>query len=659
MAKPWLEKTKSFLTAGPPPRFVALDMEGRKLRVVYADPGRGMPTFRTLALVEAPAEVDLKNAQALGRFIGGALKQLNLSSTRVLMDVPRSQSVLKTLTLPPVEHERELPAMVRYQVEKELPFPLDQAVIDFTVDEHYVADAGDESSVVATRPQTIDVLVAAVQRSVVEHAQKVAEAGGFRLHRLGLRPYADMRCLNACLAPAERRMSILLVHVLPGEVEINLLIEGALAFSRSGLIRQHDDDGRPYSEKEILEGFVVEIARSAQSALSAHRGRKIERVYLAGDTGQEQTIVEMLAQRFRMPCAVLEPTEALKLNAGELAGPGFISPIGLAIAHGTAERMPFDFLNPKNPPIERNIKKIRAVTLATAASLLLLIGFTWGMISRTSAASQLASLRTQYNDLKKNNDPIEKLGQRSKAIEEWQSESLNWLDHWANISAKLPPAVEAYITTLKTNPDGSFAFTVRARASKVITDLSKSLREAGYDVKLGAETVQNDDYGYRYTTSVRLTVDGDAKIEPAKLKAPPRPSDDGSAELIRRGRTAVTSAISPSSPPPVRRSVPQDDEDEDEDETESTAPAAATNPAPAVSATNPATPGRPVATPPTPTTATPSTGGGPTTSRPSTPSGSRFPARPSTEKSSDNREKTDDKGKTGGYRSRDDRSRDR
>jgi len=570
MAKPWLEKTKSFLTAGPPPRFVALDMEGRKLRVVHADPGRDLPAFRTLSVVEAPADLDLKSAVAVGQFIGNALKELNLPTTRVLMDVPRSQSVLKTLVLPPIEHERELPAMVRYQVEKELPFPLDQAVIDFTVDEHYVTDAGEESSVIATKPETVDVLVAAVQRSVVEHAQKVAEAGGFKLHRLGLRPYADMRCLIACLPASERQMSILLVHVLPGEVEINLIIEGALAFSRSGQIRQHDDEGRQFSETEILEGFVVEIARSAQGALSAHRGRKIERVYLAGDSGQEQTIVEMLAQRFRMPCAVLEPTESLKLSAGEANGRGFISPLGLAIAHGTAERMPFDFLNPKNPPVERNIKKIRAVTLATAASLALLIGLIWGVVSRTSAASQLDALRSRHNDLEKKNRPIEKLGQRAKAIEEWESESLSWLDHWANISAKFPPATEAYITTLKTNPDGSFAFTVRARASKVITDLSKGLREAGYDVKLGAETVQNDDYGYRYTTSVRLAVDGDGKIEAAKLQAPPRPSDDGSFDLIRKGRSSSSSSS--------ERTSEQSDERAEVNSRESTDPRSSSEP---------------------------------------------------------------------------------
>ena len=628
MANQWLEKTKSFLTAGPPPKFVALDFEGRKLRIVFAEPQRGLPDFRTLALVEAPESLDLKSAKAVGEFIGASLKQLNLPATRVLMDVPRGQVVLKTLTLPPVEHERELPAMVRYQVEKELPFPLDQAVIDFTVDNHYVTDANgaDESGVLTTPvpPVTVDVLVAAVQCSIVEHFQKVAEAGGFRLHRLGLRPYADVRCLDACLPEEDRKRSILLVHVLPGEVEVNLLIEGALAFSRSGAIRQHDDDGRPFGEKEILDGFVVEIARSAQGALSAHRGRKIDRVFLAGDTGQEQAIVEIVAQRFRTPCAVLDPATALKLTAGGIDARGFISPLGLAIAHGTSERMPFDFLNPKNPPIERNIKKIRAVTAAVAASLLLLIGLTWGILNRNAASSDLAALRDQYNKLEKQNRPIEKLGQRVKAVDEWKNEAHNWLDHWANISAKFPPATEAYITTLKTNPDGSFTFTVKAVASKVITDLSKALREGGYDVKLGAETVQNDEFGYRYTTSVRLAVEPAATIEPAKLRATPRPLDDGSAEILRKkNRYSQTPVSTPASGDTGTTPVAETAAPEGE-------PRNAESPKESVSEVGEGTPNR-------------------------TPEA----AASANEKSSDNREKTDDRYKSSGSRSRDDRSRER
>jgi Tfp pilus assembly PilM family ATPase len=650
----WIEKTKSFLTAGPPPRFVALDMEGRRLRIVFAEPQRGLPVFRKLALVEAPEALDLKNAKAVGEFIGGALKELGLPLTRVLMDVPRSQSVLKTLTLPPVESERELPAMVRYQVEKELPFPLDQAVIDFTVDNHYVTDAnaGTPGDAEAKKPDTIDVLVAAVQRSVVEHHEQVAAAGGFKLHRLGLRPYADMRCLDACLPKEERKLNILLVHVLPGEVEINLLIEGGLAFSRSAAIRQHDDEGRPFTPKETLDGYVMEIARSAQSALSSHRGRKIDRVFIAGDTGEEKAIVEIIGERFRTPCAALDPARALRLKTEGVDGRGFVTPLGLAIAHGTAESMPFDFLNPKNPPVERNIKKIRNIAAAASIGLILVVGLTWGLINRNAATSRLAALRDKYNDLDKKNRPVEKLAQRVKAVEEWRAESLNWLDHWANISAHFPPAGpnnDAYITAFRSNPDGSLSLNVKARASKVITDLSKALRESGYDVKLGAETVQNDDYGYRYVMAVRLAVDPKQKVDIAKLKVERRPYDDGSAEIIRSKGKYVPPPATPAD------SASQAGDDEEDPEIDVHPPAKTAGPEKTGSDAGTAEK----------SSASDSHSRDPRDTG-KTADSSREPTdrtsdktRTSGEKSSDNREKTDDKSKSSGAKSRDDRSRDR
>jgi len=621
MAHRWLEKTKSFLTAGPPPKFVALDMEGRRLRIVFAEPHRGLPRFRTLAVADAPEELDVKDAKAVGRFIAAALKQHGLPTTRVLMDVPRSQAVLKTLTLPPVESERELPAMVRYQVEKELPFPLDQAVIDFTVDSHYapqtVANGESVATAVENKPTTMDVLVAAVQRSVVEHHQQVAEAGGFRLHRLGLRPYADVRCLDACLSTDDLKLNNLLVHVLPGEVEINLLIEGGLAFSRSGAIRQHDDDGRVFTAREILDGFVVEIARSAQSALSAHRGRKIDRVFITGDTGQEQAILEIVAERFRTPCAILDPAAAMKIES-TIDGRGFITPLGLAIAHGAADttgRMPFDFLNPKNPPVERNLKRIRNVAAAASLAVLLLGALAWGLINRADAAAKLAALRSQKTQLEEKNKPIEKLRQRAGAVDEWKAESHNWLDHWANISAAFPPATEAYITTLKTNPDGSFAFNVKARTSRVITDLSKSLREAGYDVKLGAETVQNDDFGFRYSTSFRLAMESKEKVDLSKLRVDPRPADDGSIEILRSKARYIAPATNGSGG------------EESPASTEPEGTEAAATPEPVRGGESGSDSAKGVGT--------------------------------AGEKSSDNRERTDDKSKSSGSRSRDDRSRER
>ncbi len=546
MLTDWLEKTRSFVFQAPLPPVVALDLEARKLRVVHADAGRdgALPRIRTLAAIDVPEGLDRKSAQAVGEFLRDALKDLGLAGQRVLMDVPRSQAVLKTITLPAVENERELPAMVRYQVEKELPFPLDQAVIDFNVQN--LASSTTPAAAAAATPAgdakgdasgkaPLNVLVAAVQRSVVEHHQQIADIAGFRLLRLGLRPYADMRFFEGCAPREGRGGNVLLVHVMSAEAEINVLIGGALAFSRSALVRLHDDDGRSLTAAETHEGLVVEVARSAQSAMSAHRGLKIDRVVVTGDTGQEAALVAALNERFRLPCSQIDPTTPLRFRKTEgTADPrGFSSALGLAIAHGSADRMPFDFLNPKNPPVERNTKQIRAALVAAAVGMALLLLLVLGISNRNEAEADLAALRAKYNELEKHNRNVDKLGKRVAAVEEWLGEGRDWLAHWASLSAHLPPATEAYVTSLKSNPDGSLVFTVKARASKVITDLSKNLREAGYDVKLGSETPTNDEFGYAYTTSVRIGIDPDMEIKPAALKAPPRPSDDGSFELIK------------------------------------------------------------------------------------------------------------------------------
>ncbi|MEX2216765.1 MAG: pilus assembly protein PilM [Phycisphaeraceae bacterium] len=546
MANRWFEKTKSFLMAGPPTKLVALDLEARRLRVVHAEPYRGTARVQTMASIDLPEDVDSKDAQAVGVFIGEALRKLGLTGMRVLMDVPRSQAVLKPLSLPPVDNERELPAMVRYQVEKELPFPIEQAVIDFTID-HYPSGSGAggaEAKSLSSKAGQTDVLVAAVQRSVVEHYQKIAAAAGIRLQSLGLRPYADVRCLEACLKRDLRSKVVLLVHVLENEAEINVLIEGALTFSRSAALRQHDEAGLALADKEIIESLVVEIARSAQSALSSHRGRKIDEAYIVGDTGHETAVIDVLSQRIRIPVKNLSVVDAFSIKADGENPSGFTSPLGLAVAHGSTDRMPFDFLHPKKPPVERDVKKIRRIAVAVAAGVLLLVGTVMGLSARSEADARLADLKKRKDKLDKDVKPVEKLAARVSGIESWVKEGEPWLDHWAKLSSCLPPATDIYITGLKSNSNGSLAVVVRARSSKVITDMSAGLRAAGYDVKLGAETTSPDEFGYRYSTTMTLTAGDEMKIEPVSLTAPARPRDDGSAELIKRSRSSSSSSSS-------------------------------------------------------------------------------------------------------------------
>ena len=141
-----------------------------------------------------------------------------------------------------------------------------------------------------------------------------------------------------------------------------------------------------------------------------------------------------------------------------------------------------------------------------------------------------------------------------KALEDWQEQSQPWLDHWANLSAAFPSSKDAYITSLKSNPDRSMSFTVKARSSAVITDLAKRLSKAGYQVKLGSESTADDELGYRHSTSVRVTFESSIAIEVKELKPVPRPADDGSADMIRRGTSSRSRSSSSQYTRPVTTS---------------------------------------------------------------------------------------------------------
>ena len=524
----WLEAIRSKFKPARGGPFVALDLDRRWLHVVYAVPQGKLPQIRKLAAIEVPAALDPADPQAVGQFVGKSLRDLRLTGHRVAMDVPRSRALLKTVTLPPIEDERELPGMVRYQVEKELPFAMSEAVIDFTVESHVDASNGkspddDETA----RGKT--VLVAAVRRSVVEYYHAVAEAAQIDLQQLGLRPYADLHCLRACLSTTAAT-DVVLIHLTADEAEIGVVLNGSLAFSRSAsLAIPHNEGGKPLADSPV-DGLVIEVVRTVQSVRAAQHGSQIGRVWIAGDTGHEGAVAQALRKRLSTTCEVLKPFELLKSNKPTDGDSGYITALGLAIGH-TGHGLPLDFLHPKEPPVERDMRKVTAVYTAIAVAAIIIVALAIGLFNRSAAARHLQALEGHRDELLDAVKPVRKLEGNMKAIDVWLNADRKWLDHWANISAAMPPAPEAYITSLRTTSEGLISLTLKARGSSVITEASRRLREAGYDVKLSAETTVEDEYGYRFTNELRLTPRTEPKIE--NLVTAPRPADDGSAELIR------------------------------------------------------------------------------------------------------------------------------
>ena len=530
----FLEKLKGL--AGKPRRFAAVDCDGRHIRVVYAERyGRSARVLKTSATA-IPTGTDSSDPRQLGILLGQALRDMRLGGTGLLMNVTRAEAVLKPVTLPGGASQNEVAGMVSFQVEKELPFRSEEAVIDFTIESHYDSDAGPLDS---EAPKGTDVLVGAVRLPVVDHYRRIAEAAGSRLLRLGLRPYANVCCLNAC-KPGGPRQTVLLLHLGAEETEIDLLAGGSLMFSRSASVKIPSTGAQPEVIAESLRAVAMEVRRSVQSYLAVEREFKIDKIIIAGGTGVEAAAADELSAGLKAPCELLNPKPVA--GFGVVADPSaFISALGLAVGHGARGQLPFDFLAPKRHTSPPN----RARTAAIAAGAVLLVaaiaGSTAGAIQVSRSRAAAEQVQQKLLAEKENEKSLLHIAKQVKALQQWQDERRDWLAHWAQLSAMFPGAPEAYINGLKTvetSGEWSLSFVVKARDSKIITDLGDRLTAACYKFQPGGLTTTPDPYGYQYSEEVRVFIEPDMELDLGNAKPVERPADDDSIRQLAKAAAA-------------------------------------------------------------------------------------------------------------------------
>ena len=534
---PLRQKLKSLSWPGRSRKFAAVDFDSRGLRIVQAElVGRNV-RIQKLSGVAMPEGFNLADAQALGTLLGQAMRDLGLQGGSVVMNVPRGQAVLKPITLPPGTAPGEMAAMVQYQVEKELPFRPEEAVIDFAVQSHFGAAPGQEA------PAGTEVLVAAVRLPVVDFYRQVALSAEVTLEHLGLRPYANACCVEACMASAPRH-SLALVHVMADETEIDVLSGASVAFSRSAVVKIPSGEHDSPEADEAVRSVAMEVARSIQSYQTVEGAERIDAVLVAGGTGVEGALAGELSRELAARCEVFSPALALRLLEAPDIG-AFISSLGLALsARGGA--MPFDFLHPKRPPVQRDMKRIRAVAGAAAALLVLAVAFGAGWANLRGKQADILRLSDDLDKLKKTNAkdvaPMEK---RLSVVQSWCAMDRDWLDHWANLSSIFPPAKDAYITLLKTATDSStLRLDLRVREKSTIAELNQRLVGANYVSKPQQETKTSDEFGYIYSSSRQLVIPPRMEVNMEQIEPAGRPSDDVSAEKLRP-------STPPTPPPPA------------------------------------------------------------------------------------------------------------
>ena len=514
---------------------IAIDLDGSTLRAVQTAP-RGDGFFVSRIIAEPlglPADSDRNNPVVIGRAIASTLDRAEIRSAPVVMGIPRPMVVLRTLSLPAVEDERELASMVHFQIAKDLPFRFDEAVIDFTL-RRRLPGSGEE-------PDKVEVLVAAVKREVVEFYQRAAAEAKLKLWGLGWVSYANARCLAACKI-TEGHEGAALVSLRPDEATVDIIERDSLLFSRGVPIKFHAEapaqpqEGEAEAPATYAEAATIEVVRSLHSYGGMEPHINVSRLVVTGATGHEAAVVEALQNRLNIPASILDPAKALDLPADAREhATGSISAIGLALSAGDPDGLPFDFLYPKRPPVQRNMRRIRilAGTAAAAAAMAFFFGLRQHYVDQRLKVQRQILAELSKED--KNRSLFRRTRLQAASLQEWMREGHNWLDHYAYLSSILPPSEEIYITQLSVGGQGTIRFAVAARNGETLAKLDKQLRAAGYNVKPLAITPAADKNGYNLRSNVELTLTDGMKIDLAKVNAPARPSDDASLDPPQPG----------------------------------------------------------------------------------------------------------------------------
>jgi type IV pilus assembly protein PilM len=452
---------------------LAVDWDAKRLRVVHAGLRKGKVRVERMLSVDIPPEVDMSEPESAGKLLREVLAKLKIRTKRVILDVPRDQALLTTLNLPAASPD-DMPALVEFQIAKELPFPLAEAVVDFALPD------------IPAGAAKVDVLVGTVRREVVAYYQKTCAAADLTLARLGLRPQANKVAVSEFLGPRRDGCHVL-VDVGPRLTEIDVIIDGTLAFSRAasvviGPMTPLGDDASPPAEgadageatrsgssiiqfpgsapgggsgigdpvARVVESLVVEVTRSVAAFRAQTQGRAIDSLVVAGDVGIESRLAEILGKRLEVAAELYNPARQFGWPEDRgREGRAFAAALGLVQGHAEEGRLHFDFLNPKRTVtvVQRRLRKAPAV--AAVVALFTIAGVWMYMTTVVPKKEELAKVRTEIRDLEKEIKDLNLYRQRViEPVEHFERDQIVWIDELDRLAGLMPSNQEAVLTRL-------------------------------------------------------------------------------------------------------------------------------------------------------------------------------------------------------------------
>src|SRR5258708_25147572 len=254
--------------------------------------------------------------------------------------------------------------MVQNEAKQYIPFQIEEVVLDHQI----VSDATDEMTT---------AMIVAAKRELVEGILLAFDSAGLEVTRLSVSSLGLAEHARGAVAPTA------LLDIAPGEMDMAIVADGKLLFSRSASLSSAEDNT---VDGKVLAG---EVARSFAAYQNEYRGHTVTSLQVGGAGGKMPGIHESLDELLEVPVTRMNGN---LLPAGDPDALSYTTAIGVALrADG------FGLNQIKLIPQSRTDKKVAAKrrVQGLVAGLMLIAAVAAGLVLLAGKISEQKKERTE------------------------------------------------------------------------------------------------------------------------------------------------------------------------------------------------------------------------------------------------------------------------
>lgn len=279
------------------------------------------------ALVPLPegsvVEKNILNPEAVGDALERAINLANTQSTAAAFAIPTSMVITKTIEMDADMTDDEREVQIRMDAEQYIPFPLDEASLDFEVLPERLANPNRVNVLlVATRLENIEARsevlelanltakIADVESFAIENAYQVfSDTLPMGVNTVGI---LDIGHTMTTLSVMQKNKVIYTREQVFGGKQLTQEIQNryGLSFEEAGRAKKSrslPDDYDVEVLEPYLEALVQQAARSLQFFFSSSQFNEIDHILLAGGNANIPGLAKLLQQKLGYRVTIANP----------------------------------------------------------------------------------------------------------------------------------------------------------------------------------------------------------------------------------------------------------------------------------------------------------------------------------------------------------------